>query len=57
MVNEISLKLLSQFLITKITTYFYNNFDQLSMNNSFEAEKIEPDPTFEKLLMISKTII
>ena len=48
MINEISVNLPSQFLITKSTTYFNNNFHHLSMNNSFEAEKFESDPTFEK---------
>ena len=38
-INKISVKLPSQFLITKITTSFDKNFDKLSMNNSFEAEK------------------
>ena len=47
MLNEISVKLPSQFLITEITTSFDNNFEQLSINNSFEAAKLETGPTFE----------
>ena len=39
------------------TTSFDKNFDHLSMNNSFEVEKFEPEPTFEKLSMRSKLII
>ena len=31
-------------------TSFDKNFDPISMNNSFEAEKFEPEPTFEKTL-------
>ena len=50
MINEISVKLPSKLLITKITTSFYNNFDQLSMNNSFKASKVEPEPTFENTI-------
>ena len=45
-----SFKLPSQLLITKITTSFENNFDQLSMNNSFEAETFEPEPTFDNTI-------
>ena len=48
MINEISVKNPSRFLITKITTYFDKNFYQLSINNIFEAAKFEPEPTFEK---------
>ena len=29
---------------------FDNKFDPISMNNSFEAEKFEPEPTFVRLL-------
>ena len=47
-INEMSVNIPSQFLITKITTSFDKNFHQLSMNNSFEAEKFEPEPTFDK---------
>ena len=36
-INEISINIPSQFLITNITTSFDNNFDHLSMNNSSEA--------------------
>ena len=50
MINEISVKLPSQFLITKITTPFEFFSDQLSMNNSFEAAKFEPGPTFENTI-------
>ena len=48
--NQILVKLPLQFLINKITTSFDNIFDQLSTNNSFEAEKFEPDPTFERTM-------
>ena len=48
MINEIPVKLPQQLLITKISTSFYKNFDPISMINIFEAEKIEPAPTFEK---------
>ena len=50
MVNEISGNFPSQFFITTITTSFENNFDQPSINNSFEAEQLEPDPTFENTI-------
>ena len=50
MINEISFKFPSQFLITKITTSFDNNFYPLCINNSFEAEKFELDPTFENTI-------
>ena len=36
---------------------FDDNFDPLFINNSSKAEKFEPEPTFDRLLMISKTII
>ena len=49
-INGISVKIPSQFLITKITTSFDKNFDQLSMNNSFEVAKSEPDLTFENTI-------
>ena len=49
-INEMSVNIPSQFLITKITTSFDKNFHQLSMNNSFEAEKFEPEPTFENTI-------
>ena len=49
-IDEISVKLPSQFLITKITTSFEKNFDPLSMEKNFEAGKIEPEPTFENTI-------
>ena len=30
-------------------TFFDENFDPLCMNNRFEAENFEPEPTFEKI--------
>ena len=48
MINDISVKISSKLLITKITRSFDKSFDQLSINNSFEAERFEPDTTFEK---------
>ena len=50
-INEISVKLPSQFLIIKLTASFDKNFDQLSMNNSSEAAKFEPEPTFENIII------
>ena len=50
MINEISVKIPSELLITKITTSFDKNFDQLSMNNSFETEKFEPKQIFENTI-------
>ena len=50
LINEISVNLPSQFLIAKITTSFEQNFYQLIINNRFEAEKFEPDPTFENTI-------
>ena len=35
-------------------TSFDKNFDPLSMKNSFEAAKFEPEPTFEKTINDSK---
>ena len=43
-ISEISVKLPSQFLMTKIDTSFDKNFD------SFEAETFEPEPTFENII-------
>ena len=57
MINEISGKLPSQFLFTKITTSFDKTFDRLSMNNRFEAAKFESGLPIERLLIISKMII
>ena len=31
-------------------TSFDNNFDLIRINNSFEAAKFEPEPTFEKTI-------
>ena len=47
MTNEISVKLPSQSLITKINTSFEKDFDHLSMDNRSEAAKFEPDTEFE----------
>ena len=49
-INEISVNLPSQFLISKITTSFDDNFDPLSMNSRIELAKFEPGPTFEKTI-------
>ena len=49
-INEISVKLPSQLLITKSTTSFDNNLYPLSMNNIFEAENFEPEPAFENTI-------
>ena len=49
-INDISVKLPSKFLITKITKSFDKNFYQLSTKNSFESSKFKPDPTFEKTI-------
>ena len=51
MINAIAVKLPSQFLITKIVTCFDKNLDQISMNNRFEVEKFEPDPSFENTII------
>ena len=49
-INEISVNLPSQFLISNITTYFDDNFDPLSMNSRIEVAKFEPGPTFENTI-------
>ena len=49
-INGISVKIPSQFLITKITTSFDKNFDQLIIKISFEGAKSEPDLTFENTI-------
>ena len=54
MINEISVKFPSQFLFTKITTSFDNNFNPLNTNNRFKAEKFEPELTFEKTMNETK---
>ena len=54
MINEISVNLPSQFLISKLTTSFDKNFDPLSMNSKIEVEKFEPGPTFETTINKSK---
>ena len=56
-INEISVKILSQFLITKITTSLDENFDPLVMINIFEAENYNLNQHLKILLMISKIII
>ena len=45
-INEISVNLPSQLLISKIPSYFDDDFDQLSMKNRIESAKIKPEPTF-----------
>ena len=50
MINEISVKIPSKLLTSKITVFFDNNFDPLSMNNITEAEKLEPELKFEKTI-------
>ena len=47
-INEISVKLPSQFLVYKITTSFDENLYPLSMNSIIKLAKLEPGPTFEK---------
>ena len=53
-INKIPVKLPSQFLISKITTYFEKNVDPLSMNSRIEVSKFEPRPTFENTINESK---
>ena len=50
MINEISVNLPSKFLISTITKSSDKNLDQLSINNSFEAETFKLDPKFEKTI-------
>ena len=45
-INEISVNLPSQFLISKITTSFDEKFDPLSMNSRIELTKLKPEPKF-----------
>ena len=47
MINEISVKLILQIFIYKISTSFDKNFDPLIMNSRIEVEIFEPGPTFE----------
>ena len=47
MINLISVKLPSQLIISKVTTPFDENFDQLSMNSINEVTKFKPGQTFE----------
>ena len=56
MINEISVKLPSQFLISKTTTYFDENFDLLIMNNKIESEMFKPGSTIEKTINEIKDI-
>ena len=49
-INEISVKLPSQFLIPKIPASFDDNFNHLTMNNITEVEKFKPERTFEKTI-------
>ena len=50
MINEISVNLPSQFLISKITTSFDENSDPLSVNSIIEVAKFEPGSTFENTI-------
>ena len=45
-INEISVKIPSQLLISKIPASFDENFEQISMNSIFKVAKFEPEPTF-----------
>ena len=47
MINEISVKISPQLLISKITTSFDKSHDPFSMNSRIELVKFEPEPTFE----------
>ena len=51
---QISVKLPTQLLISKITTSFDDNFYPLSMNSRIEVEKFEPEPTFENTINMIK---
>ena len=54
MINEISVKIPSKFLIPKTPSSFEDNFDPLIMNNRIEAAKFEPEPTLEKTINMVK---
>ena len=49
-IDEISVNIPSQLLISKNTTSFDENFDPLSMNSRTKVAKFEPGPTFEKTI-------
>ena len=49
-INEISVKIPLQLLISKIPASFDENFDHLIMNNIIEAENFEPERTFENTI-------
>ena len=49
-INEISVNIQSQLLISKITTSFDDNFDPPSMNIRIEVEKYEPETRFENTI-------
>ena len=49
-INEISVKLPSLFLISKVSSFLDKNFVQLSMNNIIEAENFEPEAIFENAI-------
>ena len=56
-INEISVNLPLQLLISKITTSLNDIFKQIIMNRRTEVKKFGLEPTFERLLMRSKIII
>ena len=56
-IDEISVKLPSQFLITKITTSFEKNFDPLSMEKTLKQEKSNLNQHLKILLTRSNIII
>ena len=45
-INEISVNIPSQMLISKIPASFDKNFEQLSMNSIIDIETFETEPTF-----------
>ena len=50
MINEIQVKIPSQFFIYNITTSFDKKNHPLSMNSRIEIAKFESVPTFEKTI-------
>ena len=48
-INEISVKILSQFLISNINTSFEETFDPLIINSIIEVNMIEFGPTIENI--------
>ena len=45
-INEKSVRIPSQFLISKIPASFDENFEQLNTNSRIEVTKFGPEPTF-----------